>query len=196
MHIWSRYSLLKKHWLQITGIVLCRLNANMSPIFIVYMFCFMSIWHMFVTGPRNSLIISLHIIITQKCQWPIYIPPFPNISGSLIHDHGNGIATWWRHQMETFSALLALCAGNSPDTGEFPAQRPVTRSFDVFFDLRLNKRSSKQSWGWWFETLSRPLWRHLNEMNRSCLQLPYSYGRQMYQITTANITGRYARHNC
>ena len=43
-----------------------------------------------------------------------------------------------------------------------PAQRPVTRSFDVFFDLRLNKRLSKQSWGWWFETLSRPLWRHCN----------------------------------
>ena len=36
--------------------------------------------------------------------------------------------------METFSALLAICAGNSPVTGEFPAQRPVTRSFDVFFD--------------------------------------------------------------
>ena len=46
---------------------------------------------------------------------------------------------WWRHQMGTFSALLAICAGNSPVTGEFPAQRPVTRSFDVFFDLRLNK---------------------------------------------------------
>ena len=46
--------------------------------------------------------------------------------------------------------------------GEFPAQRPVTRSFDVFFDLRLNKRLSKQSWGWWFETKSRPLWRQCN----------------------------------
>ena len=43
-----------------------------------------------------------------------------------------------------------------------PAQRPVTRSFDVFFDLRLNKRLSKQSWGWWFGTLSCPLWRHRN----------------------------------
>ena len=41
--------------------------------------------------------------------------------------------TWWRHQMET---LLALCAGNSPVPGEFPAQRPVTRIFDVLFDLR------------------------------------------------------------
>ena len=70
---------------------------------------------------------------------------------------------WWRHQMETFSALLAICVGNSPVPGEFPTQRPVTRGFDVFFDMRLNKRMSKQSWGWWFETLSRPLWRHCNE---------------------------------
>ena len=44
--------------------------------------------------------------------------------------------------METFSALLAICAWNSSVAGEFPAQRPVTRSFDVFFDLRLNKRLS------------------------------------------------------
>ena len=71
-------------------------------------------------------------------------------------------SAWWRHQMETFSALLAICAGNSPVPGEFPAQRPVTQSFDVFFDLRLNKRLSKQSYGWWLETLSRPLWRHRN----------------------------------
>ena len=69
---------------------------------------------------------------------------------------------WWRHQMETFSALLAICAGNSPVPGEFPAQRPVTQSFDVFFYLRWNKRLGKQSWGWWFETLSHPLWRHRN----------------------------------
>ena len=55
--------------------------------------------------------------------------------------------------METFSALLAICA-----------QRPETRSFDVFFDLRLNKRLSKQSWGWWFGTLSCPLWRHCNDI--------------------------------
>ena len=74
-------------------------------------------------------------------------------------------SVWWRHQMETFSALLAICAGNSPVSGEFPAQRPVTRSFEVFFDLRLNKRLSKQWWGWWFETLSHPLWRHRNGLN-------------------------------
>ena len=49
--------------------------------------------------------------------------------------------------METFSTLLAICAGSSPLTGEFPAQKPVTQSFDVFFDLRLNERLSKHSWG-------------------------------------------------
>ena len=71
--------------------------------------------------------------------------------------------TWWRYQMETFSTLLAICAGNSPVPSEFTAQRPVTRSFAVFFNLRLNKPLSKQWWGWWFKILSRPLWRHCNE---------------------------------
>ena len=46
------------------------------------------------------------------------------------------------HQLETLSALLAFCVGNSPVTGEFPTQRPVTRSFDVFFELGLNKCST------------------------------------------------------
>ena len=90
--------------------------------------------------------------------------------------------SWWRHQMETFSALLAICAGNSPVTGEFPAQRPVTRSFDVFFDLRLNRQLSKQ-WGrWWFETLPRSLWRHCNVsihvdglMQTKCYSIAFFY---------------------
>ena len=56
--------------------------------------------------------------------------------------------------------VTALCAGNPPVTGEFPAQRPATRSFDVFYDLRLNKRMSKHSWGWWLETPPCLLWRH------------------------------------
>ena len=54
-----------------------------------------------------------------------------------------------------------LC-GEFTGPGEFPTQRPVTRSFDVFFDLSLNKRLIKQSWDWWFETLSCSLWRHRN----------------------------------
>ena len=64
--------------------------------------------------------------------------------------------------METICAFLALRAGDSPVTGEFPAQRPVTRSFDVFFHLHPNKRLSKPSWGWRFETQWRSLWRHCN----------------------------------
>ena len=73
--------------------------------------------------------------------------------------------------METFSALLAICAGNSPVTSEVPAQRPVTRNFDVFFDLRPNKLLSKQSWGWWFQTPSRPLWRHRNGKKLTVIRL-------------------------
>ena len=60
-------------------------------------------------------------------------------------------------------------SGEFPDTGEFPAQRPVTRSFDVFFDLRLNKRLSKHPRRRWFETLSRSLWRYCNVLNTFCL---------------------------
>ena len=98
------------------------------------------------------------------------------IVDSRPHTHNNGKSTWsvsvtWptrkyghvedtfvtdcvgRYQMETFSALLDLCAGDSAITGEFPWQRPATQSCDVFFDLRLNKRSSKKSGHRWFVTL-------------------------------------------
>ena len=87
--------------------------------------------------------------------------------GSIIF----GCNPYWRHQMETFSVLLDFCAGNSPVTGEFPAQRPVTRSFDVFFDLHPNKRLSKQPWGWWLEKPSSQLWPHCNDypLHRPCV---------------------------
>ena len=91
--------------------------------------------------------------------------------------------------METFSALLGLCAQNSPVTGEFPAQRPVTRSFDIFFDLRLNKRVSKQLWGWWFETQSCSLWRHRNErMSAVCLYWTSTSGEHNISHTTCNLS--------
>ena len=45
--------------------------------------------------------------------------------------------------METFSALLSICVGNSAVTGEFPAQMPETRSYNVVFHLGLNKQLSK-----------------------------------------------------
>ena len=74
--------------------------------------------------------------------------------GSLLN------RTWWRHQMETFSTSLALCAGNSPLAGEKGQWRG-----SCFLDLRLNKRLSKQSWVWWFETPLRSLWCHRNVYN-------------------------------
>ena len=83
------------------------------------------------------------------------------------------IFSWWRHQMETFSALLAICAGTSPITGEFIAQRPVAWSVDVFFHLRLNIRLSKQLRGWWFETPSRPLLRQCNVRTLPVSQMKY-----------------------
>ena len=52
--------------------------------------------------------------------------------------------------------------GELTGPGEFPAQRPVTQSFEIFFDLRLNKRLSKQPWDWWFETPSWSLWHQCN----------------------------------
>ena len=66
----------------------------------------------------------------------------------------------WRHDNEPVRASCHVSIRQSPSC--VMSQRPVTRSFDVFFDLRLNKRLSKQSWGWWFETLPCPLWRHCN----------------------------------
>ena len=60
-----------------------------------------------------------------------------------------------------FRVTGPLC-GEFTGPGEFPTQRPVTRSFDVFFDLRLNKQLNKQPWGWWFETPSLSLWRQCN----------------------------------
>ena len=64
----------------------------------------------------------------------------------------------WKH----FPRYWPFVPGSSPVTVEFPAQRPVTRSFEVLFDVRLNTQLSKQSWGWWFETSSCPLWSHCN----------------------------------
>ena len=67
----------------------------------------------------------------QKCATRMHRPFYSGPWRLWIHFY-----SWWRHQMEAFSALLAICAGNSPVPGEFPTQRPVTRSFDVYFDLR------------------------------------------------------------
>ena len=85
--------------------------------------------------------------LTSNC----YIQHFGSIGRKIRYVNNltvciqKSMLQWWRHQMEIFSVLLVLCAGNLSATGEFPSQMPVTRSGDVFFDLRLNNRLSKQS---------------------------------------------------
>ena len=80
-----------------------------------------------------------------------------------------------------FRVTGPLC-GEFTGPGEFPAQRPVTRSFDVFFDLRPNKRLSKQPWGWWFETPLWSLWRQCNSMG---VQILDSYSASVAAIMGA-----------
>ena len=109
-----------------------------------------------INGGRPHKSMGFVNVMSICCSWnPGHSKWLLGYSKSVMVQHVRCcpfLVPWWRHQMETFSALLALCAGNSPVTGKFPSQRPVTWSFDVFFDLGLNKRLSKQSWGWWFET--------------------------------------------
>ena len=92
---------------------------------------------------RSKIVVLHHLVGVQE-------------SGNSELDYEN---TWWRHQMETFSALLAFSARNSSVTDEFPAQWPVTRSLY----LPLNKRLIKQPRRRWFETPSRTLLRHCND---------------------------------
>ena len=75
--------------------------------------------------------------------------------------------------------LLALCEGNPPVTGEFPSQTPVTWSFDIFFDLHLNKQLRKSLTCQWFEMPSRSLWHHCN-VSLTCLVSHRSHSPPRY----------------
>ena len=96
----------------------------------------------------------VHWSIRNKIQWNFHL-----YSGKTRSETRQFMMTSSNGNIFRVTGLLC---GDSPVTGEFPSQRPVTQSFDVFFYLRLNKQQSKQSWSWWFETPSRPLWRHCN----------------------------------
>ena len=101
---------------------------------------------------KNSLFRAL--------RWQQYRQYRLNVNEKATHWRMQGLInwTWWRHQIETFSVLLALCEGNPP----IPLTKASAVKFGVFFDLRLNKQLSKQSRRRWFETPLRSLWRHCN----------------------------------
>ena len=91
---------------------------------------------------------------------------YPKYSKRMRHTHKSPM-TWWRHQMETFSASLVICEGNPPVTGGIPS-----RGADVFFDVCPDKRLSKQTRCWWFETTKCSLWRHCNgERDARCIEI-------------------------
>ena len=127
---------------------------------------------------------SLSFSTLQCCQYVTEIPS----QGKQEHPHftesiSRLLKTLWvqepGHKQTSYSDLLSqnhddvikgehfprywpFVGGIHRSPGEFPTQRTVTQSFDIFFDLCMNKQLSKQSWGWWPRTPSRPLWRHCN----------------------------------
>ena len=92
--------------------------------------------------------------------WLFVVTSIPNFNVSQLHLYFSTLMMT-SSSGNIFRVTDPLC-GEFTCPGEFPTQRPVTRSFDGFFDLRLNKRLSKQSLGWWFEMPSWSLWRHCN----------------------------------
>ena len=108
---------------------------------------------------RDTLLVNIEVVITNdysskcytQCNQDIFQCCCFATCTMMTSSNGN-----------IFRVTVPLC-GYSPLTGENPSQRPVTRGFDVVFDMRLYKRLSKQSKRWWFETPSRSLLRHCND---------------------------------
>ena len=119
---------------------------------------------------RIGIICMEYMVITgaslqMECMWWRHIVAGllkTQIVSSVKAVRSDRMAARWRHRMETYSALLAICAGNSPVTGEFPAQRPVTRSFDFSFDLLPKNGWVNNPEAGDLRKKSRPLWRHGN----------------------------------
>ena len=98
-------------------------------------------------GPMN-LVIRAVLVKQPSSMFVICLkdPPKPDNNDDVIK---------WKHFPRYWSFVWGI------------HRSPVTRNFDVFFDLRQNKLLSTQSWGWWFETPSHPLWRHRNDFQNN-----------------------------
>ena len=86
--------------------------------------------------------------------------------------------------------IFRVCEGNPPISGDLRSHRPATHGFRVFFDLPLNKRLSKHSWCWWFETPASSLWRYCNDndvnMAKSIRVAKFLLWIRQY-VSTANL---------
>ena len=106
-----------------------------------------------ITDKSNVCSVKLEWRSVYRCEMLLaMLPTRPRNFGNMMTASNGNI----------FRVTGHLC-GEFTGPRWIPTQRPVTRSFDVYFDLRPNKRLSKQSWGWWFETPLHPLWRHRND---------------------------------
>ena len=149
-------------------------NISTSPVKLVYFLCMT--WYIYTISPHIKRRTIKYVFVWQKAKLHSVKNTRDHLSRDtfqmriiwdgwwMCHYVPWILVTWWCHQMEIFSTSPALCAGNSPVTGEFPSQRPVTRSFDAFLHLRLKNRLSKPWRRRWFETPLRSLWRHCNGM--------------------------------
>ena len=124
----------------------------------------------------RKIYLAKNVCITQQTSFlPVPIP-----WGAL---HNTLFSMMTSSNGNIFRVTGHLC-GKFTGPRWIPAQRPVTRSFDIFFDLRLNKRLSKQPWGWWFETPAWSLWRHRNGYTRS---LKYTLMKLLPYLSGASV---------
>ena len=128
-----------------------------------------------IRRPLGRLIFNMGIAIPGKTVFLIETAPWPQCVSE---------------KSTLLDAVMTSSSRNiSRVTGEIPAQRPVVKlSFGVFFDLRLNKWLSKQSWGWWFETRSRPLLRHWNDWAAPQEHMNYCFNKPFKASWTLLLT--------
>ena len=113
-------------------------------------------------------------------------------TSSITHHICHGHLTFMKTSSNgNFLRVTGPLCGEFTGPGEIPAQRPVTRSFDVFFHLHLKKRLSKQPRGWWFETPPRSLWRQCNELRNNVFSDRVSTVR--WEVLWYDITRWYSR---
>ena len=132
----------------------------------------------FNTEIQSNSTISFLVILTKTC----HSSDMGDVYDMMTSSNGN-----------IFRVTVPLC-GDFTRPCEFPTQSPVTRSFDVFFDMRLNKRLSKQPWGWWFETPWWSLWRHSNDITPNDFRTPSkTWTRGFCLLTWSSL---YLNHQC
>ena len=126
---------------------------------LIYLIVYFETCTVYICTPIYSRILAywLMLSVLQTTENKLHlILSYPIFSHNNCSPHDDVIK--WKH----FPRYWPFVRGIHRSPVNSPHKWSVTQSFDVFFDLRLNKRLSKHSWGWWFETLSRPLWRHRN----------------------------------